>query len=324
MVFLGVDVGGTKTEAVLADEMGKVLSVYRGGPANHESVGLEGMLNELRRVLNGVLEKAKADLKDVDYAFFGMAGVDHREDYETLEPVLKKLGLKSFSFDNDGRIALRAVSWDGVGVIVNCGTGSVSYAYDGKRVSRIGGFSWTFGERLGSYYIAGLVISAVVRAKDGRDDKTVLIDLLEETTGTDVEKLRLKARFGLRELSEYVPSIIERLYEAYDSHDYVATKIILSVVEEILRIVRAHVARLNFSKPITLALVGSFFKNSPPLLREMISSALGPDYKVIVPKHDPVVGAVLMAMEKRGLKVSKGIFKKLVEDYMRFKRGEKR
>ncbi len=321
MVFLGVDAGGTKTEAILVDETCSVLSLVKGGPANHESVGVEGMLEELDRILDELTGKAGLKREDITFAFFGMAGVDHEEDYTNLGSALKKLGLKRFSLDNDGRVALRSGNWKGTGIMVNCGTGSVSYAFDGERLNRIGGFSWTFGERLGTYYIAGMVISAVVRAKDGRAESTSLVEMVEDSIGMDVERLRLKARFGIRELSSYVPTIVHKLFEAYESHDYVATKIIIDIVEEVLRLVRAHRSRLRFAVPIHVILVGSFFKNSPPFLREMIGSALGEDYNVSVPAHNPVVGSALMAMEEYGLEITPDIFENLVKSYMD-KRGE--
>jgi activator of 2-hydroxyglutaryl-CoA dehydratase len=42
-ILLGVDIGGTKTRALLVDENGSVLGFGKAGPGNHESVGWDGL-----------------------------------------------------------------------------------------------------------------------------------------------------------------------------------------------------------------------------------------------------------------------------------------
>ncbi len=311
MAFAGIDVGGTKTDVLIVDKNGNVLSRYIGGPGNYESLGIDKARNEIERSLNNALRSANLDRSDIEFAFFGMAGFDHEEDKPTIEKILGSLGLRDYDFDNDGRVALKSGTGDDVGIMVSCGTGSISYASDGKRVIRIGGYSWSFGEKLGSYLIAGMITAAVVRAKDGREYKSILVDMLESEIGMSIESLRRLSREGIYSLSGYIPKIISVLFKAYESHDFLATKILLEIVEEIVKIAKAHFNKLDFEPPVKLILEGTFFKKSPDYLRDMISSALGKDFKVIVPDHPPVVGAVLFALDRAGIN-SKKLFKKIV------------
>ena len=46
--FLGVDIGSTKTHALVCDELGRVLGFGESGPGNHEVVGYAGLSNALR------------------------------------------------------------------------------------------------------------------------------------------------------------------------------------------------------------------------------------------------------------------------------------
>src|SRR5688572_18569709 len=48
--FLGVDTGGTKSHALIADETGRAVGFAQGGTGNHESVGYDG----LRKVLSSI------------------------------------------------------------------------------------------------------------------------------------------------------------------------------------------------------------------------------------------------------------------------------
>ena len=320
MIFLGVDVGGTKTEAILVDDEGKVLSYFRGGPGNYQSIGKERAFKEIRKVVDGTLEKAKVNKEDVTFAYFGVAGADTPKDFEIVRSILNRLGLKRFDFDNDGRIALRSGTFDDIGIMVSCGTGSISYAFDGKNMHRAGGFSFFFGERLGSFYIAGLVTSAIMRAKDGRSPKTKLEKIVEEKIKMKVEDLMRYEYFDERRPINFVPLVTESLFEGFREHDFMATKIFVSIVDEVLNIVEAHRRVLNFEKPIKLVLEGTFFKKAEKSLIEMIKSALGDEFEIVVPKHDPIVGAVLLAMEKAGLSMNRKLFNKLVDSYLEFKR----
>jgi len=315
LIFLGCDVGGTKTLAVLSDEEGNILAVHRGRGANYQVVGKENALKNLKDVINSVLERSKKTLEDVDFAFFGYAGADFEYEMKIVREILGEIGLKRFDFDNDGRIALRSGSFDDTGIMVSCGTGSISYASDGKRVNRIGGLSFSLGERLGSHYIASLVTSAVVRAKDGRDDWTVLVDEIEKEIGPVETLLRYDYEGG--DTSEIVKKVNQILFRCAESGDTVSLRIFNDIVTEVKKIVDAHRKVLNFTPPIRLILEGSFFKNAPFLLIKMIESAVGKEYEVTIPKHDPVIGAVLFAMERSGIEVTKKLYNRLVENYLK-------
>ena len=45
--FLGVDIGATKTHALIADATGRVVGFGQAGPGNHETVGYEGLIAAL-------------------------------------------------------------------------------------------------------------------------------------------------------------------------------------------------------------------------------------------------------------------------------------
>ena len=75
-VYLGVDIGGTKSHAILADEAGRALGFAAGGPGNHESVGYGGLLAVLQEITHAALDQAGLRRADVAGAGFGVAGYD--------------------------------------------------------------------------------------------------------------------------------------------------------------------------------------------------------------------------------------------------------
>ncbi len=58
--FLGVDVGGTKCHALIADETGRVVGFGASGPGSYEVIGWDG----LRQALRTVTDRALAFLDD--------------------------------------------------------------------------------------------------------------------------------------------------------------------------------------------------------------------------------------------------------------------
>jgi N-acetylglucosamine kinase-like BadF-type ATPase len=80
MLFLGIDAGGTKTHALLADESGAVLGFGHAGPGNWEGVGLDGTY----RALHEATREALAHVGAVTAAAYGLGGLDWSSDEERL------------------------------------------------------------------------------------------------------------------------------------------------------------------------------------------------------------------------------------------------
>ena len=72
---------------------------------------------------------------------------------------------------------------------------------------------------------------------------------------------------------------------------------------------------MPFKPPISLVLEGTVFKKADTILFDMIRSGLGEEYDIIIPKHDPVTGAVLFALENAGIKAECFIKEKLFVSY---------
>ena len=53
--YLGADLGATKTHTLIVDETGRALGFGESGPANHESVGYDGMFQSMQMGLEQAL-----------------------------------------------------------------------------------------------------------------------------------------------------------------------------------------------------------------------------------------------------------------------------
>ena len=74
--YLGVDLGATKTHALIADKNGAALGFGESGPGNHETVGYDGMFASMQTALEQALNASALTKADIAGAGFGVAGFD--------------------------------------------------------------------------------------------------------------------------------------------------------------------------------------------------------------------------------------------------------
>lgn len=322
MFILGADIGGTKTAVVLATERGKVLTVQKGIGSNYQSCGKEKAFTILNELVEKACLKAQIQKKDLDYAYFGVAGADMDYDFAVIKKILEQLQIEHFDFENDGLIALRSGTEVGTGILVTCGTGSISYGYNQQVIMRKGGFSSFFGERLGGYYVAGMVASAIIRGEDGRGPKSIMHELLKKHYSVTIQEM-MKQEYPDQDYTgpDVHISLISTLYRAAHLHDMAALGILYNISKEVQTIVNAFRKEMTFELPINLVLEGSVFKNADPILHTMIKTAVGEDYQLVLPDHDPVIGSVLFAMEKAGQVINDEIYRQLITTYVKYTNG---
>ena len=152
MHVLGIDAGGTKTVAVLADAGGRVVAEARAGGANLQA---HGEL-EVEKVLHGVIDHVTSALTEAPAAVcLGLAGVDREGDDLIIRAVMRRLGFKARTLIvNDALIALVAGAGTGPGLVLISGTGSIAYGVSARGVAaRAGGWGAALGDEGSGYWV---------------------------------------------------------------------------------------------------------------------------------------------------------------------------
>ena len=176
--FLGVDVGATKSHALLADEAGRALGLGIGGPGNYETVGYKGLERTLKAIVDEALNTAKLSKARLSGAGFGIAGYDWPAEREPTRQAIETLGLSMpFEFVNDAVIGLLAGTSEGWGVAVVAGTSNNCRGRDRDgREGRITGAGPHMGEYGGASELVGRALQAVSHAWTRRGPATGLTD----------------------------------------------------------------------------------------------------------------------------------------------------
>ena len=125
--ILGVDGGNSKTLAVVAYQNGKILGVGRAGCGNHQALGVDGAMREIRRAAETALSMAEIEPSRVEAAYYCIAGADLPSDFKLLRPALEELTLaRQIDLNNDSIATLRAGTDNPNAVAVVLGAGTVA------------------------------------------------------------------------------------------------------------------------------------------------------------------------------------------------------
>jgi N-acetylglucosamine kinase-like BadF-type ATPase len=298
MQVLGIDAGGTKTVALLADADGAVLGEGRAGAANLRT---EGEL-EVEKILHTVIDQATSGRPhDVAAVCLGIAGVDRKDDASIIRGVMRRLGFRANTLIvNDALIALVAGAGVGAGVVVIAGTGSISYGVNQRGLAaRAGGWGPTLADEGSGYWIGRRALAAVMREADGRGPKTALTQLVLEhfsLSKPDALVAEIYQQLQQRPVVASLGTIVDR---ARDVGDLVATEIMMQAAHELAISAASVIAQLDMrgdAFPILLA--GGMLKESPWLSAEMgrRMAEVAPRARVESLMHEPVFGAVRLAV----------------------------
>src|ERR1044071_7082071 len=103
---VGVDGGGTKTEAVIIDANQKVVGDGLAGPSNPLRVGIAAAAAAVREAIDHACASAKLRRNDLIAAQIGLAGARRRELRERMRETLTPLGVGEIEVVTDASIAL--------------------------------------------------------------------------------------------------------------------------------------------------------------------------------------------------------------------------
>jgi len=295
---LGIDAGGTKTRALLADEEGRVLAGASGGGANLRT---HGEL-EVEKVLHAVVEEAESAAGARPEAVaLGIACADRPEDHAVLGAILRRIGFRRHVLiTNDARIAFVAGSPARVGLALVCGTGSIAWGQNAAaEIARSGGWGWHLGDEGSGFWIGVRAIRQVLRGADGRGQPTALEKPLFEHFAIGHAEQILHAVYDGDFPRHHVAMFAVRVEEAALAGDAVAREILSSAAQELTLAARSVIERLRLEEGgYDIVLSGGTFQNVPTL-RDLVATSLASEKARIVPlAGEPAMGAVRLAIEE--------------------------
>jgi N-acetylglucosamine kinase-like BadF-type ATPase len=298
MQVLGIDAGGSKTVALLADRHGHVIGEGRGGGANLQT---EGEL-QVEKILHDVIVQAMDDRHTPpDAVCLGMAGVDRESDGRVIRGIVHRLGFRRNALIvNDALIALVAGAGANPGVVVISGTGSIAYGVSPRGyAARAGGWGPTLGDEGSGYWIGRRALEAVVRDVDGRGPRSALTDRVLEYFSLPRPELLISEIYHQPHGRRAIASLAPLVDRARVDGDVVAAEIMIDAADELAKAAGSVITRLEMrGEQFPILLAGGMLKRSEWLAVEIEHrmAEIAPRGEVQPLTHEPVMGAVRLAV----------------------------
>lgn len=302
--YLGIDIGGTKSHALIADETGRAVSFGHGGAGNHEVVGYDGLAAMLHHVTHRALAMAGIGVEQIASAGFGVAGYDWPSELEPTLAAIRPLGLRGpIEVVNDTIVGLVAGAEAGWGVAVIAGTSNNCWGWDERHcVGRVMGNGSEFGENGGSAELVQRAKQAVAKAWTRRGPRTALTQAFVDLVGAKSEPDLLEGLSqGYYDIGPEAAPLVFRIAEAGDA---VAAETIRWAAEELASLAIGVIRQLGFEdRSFEVVLVGSMYNGGRLLLDPMAAAihAVAPGARLVRLAVPPVVGAALIGMQAAGL-----------------------
>jgi N-acetylglucosamine kinase-like BadF-type ATPase len=301
--YLGIDIGATKSHALIADETGLAVGLGEAGPGNHEVVGWEGLKVVLHDIINQAISRASIERSQIAGAGFGVAGYDWPSQRQPHFDIFATLGLDCpIEAVNDAVLGILAGTTQGWGISIISGTGENCWGVDKQRnYGHMTGNSALMGEYGGAGSIVYRTIRDIAKDWGKRGPETQLSQAFIEHTGAvSLDDLLEGLVLGKYNFHAGDAPLV---FQVAKNGDSVAVEAIRWAALELADMINGVVRQLGFEdQSFEVVMIGSTFKGGPLLAKPMQAAVhqVAPLAKFIRLNAPPVVGGVLLGMEQAG------------------------
>jgi glucosamine kinase len=245
--FLGLDGGGTKTECVLMDRAGTIISRSFSGPSNPSRIGVESAVLEIVKAAELALIQGGAGRNAVVALCAGIAGTGNAEIKERLRSSLQSVfpGV-TVRVTTDLEAALAATE-EGPVIVLVAGTGSAAIGRDAQgQIWRAGGQGPRTGDDGSAYDIGSRAVTRAMKEREGKGTDTSLGSKILERLGYSSWG-ELQAR-AAEEPDAVFPLVFPLVAAAADAGDVAAREILLQAARELASLVSTVAEHMGYSR----------------------------------------------------------------------------
>ena len=304
LIVIGIDGGGSKTRAMVADEHGGMIGDVVGPGSAVRPGRVEASANVIAEVVKDALASCEMTHVVPKVLCVGVAGVGREAERQELWQALVGRDLADeVVIHADFSIALDDAFGEGPGVLLVSGTGSVAFGRGPSgQIARCGGWGPVCGDEGSGQWVGRRALSVVTAAADGREPETALVGaVLTAAQVNDPQELIAWAAQATPSLLASLAPVVSSVAEAGDLR---ANAILSLAVEELVLHVRTLSRQLfgDERAATPVALTGGMLTKGTTLrkrLEHRLKSAV-PGAQIHVGDVEPARGAVHSALRYVG------------------------
>ncbi len=305
-IVLGMDIGGTKSHAVLADETGRILGEGTGGAGNINFIELEMAEQSFTEAITTACKQAGIEELEAEFA---VIGIEPQPD--PLFPCLNRLARpKRIIRKQEGECSLVGGLADNVGVSLIAGTGSVGWGRNAAGETHETSCWGPIGDEGSAYWLAQRGLNAAFWAEDERGPATLMHGKILERLGgvsniRDNITLLYTSQDFRKEVSQYSRIVMD--LATADPPDEVMQDIVHEGAEHLAFMLAVCAEALGLhAGPYRVAATGSLVTRVPYYF-DQVQGRLWKRHrgaKMVLPRFSPGVGAALIALAEIGVEWS--------------------
>lgn len=304
MIVLAIDGGGTKTSAVICDELGNVYAKVVTTRSNPTAMGIPIFKSTIHDILQNLQQQNPQVFAAIDSCFAGMAGVRELQAEDVVESIVCQYVPKTAHVivDNDALIALYAGTLGQAGIVQIAGTGAITMGYDREqRFHRVGGWGYLFDDEGSGYDLGIQVLKAIFQSYDGRGDPTTLTAVILRYFSVENVPQLIECIYGEEHPRTVISPLSKYAFDAAEEGDRVAIQIIEDACKKYYVAIKACYAHMTWEEgDVPVVLVGGVFKNEAyflPKLQQFAQADKIP-LQFMAPVLQPIGGAVIAAFKQ--------------------------
>lgn len=316
--YLGIDGGGTKTQAVILDDQGLLVGMGTAGASNIGNVGVTQATRNIQEAVELASAEAGITSTSFETAFLGIAGVVSAQDRDTVLKIAHQLRLASegqIEVDHDCRVALAGGLGGAPGIVQIIGTGTSCFGRTATGDSWMaGGWGYLIADEGGGYWLGVQALKAATEAYDTRGGSTLLqamvLDALEIQETKQIMQRVYQDQLSVTDIAKLSRLVID----AAQQNDAVAQDIIALGMNEVGRCIESVANHLNYSEDeLRLVCIGGILKAGDVIITPLANAVHQrlPTCQIETPQFPPAVGAGILAKQQQNPHISPEFLKNL-------------
>lgn len=256
---IGVDGGGTKTEASAYDSTGKVIATAIKGFANllnNEEIALNNIISSIKEITE------KLGTEELNGVYLGIAGSEVGENSKIISDTIKRELKIDCVVMNDAEIALKAMLKGKDGILTIAGTGSVAFGINDNISLRCGGWGNLLGDEGSGYKISIDAIKRMIYEEENSIEKSELTKKIMEYL--EINSVEEVTKFVYSSTKDEIASLTPIVARLGESGDEIAAEILVDEGRELAKTVENVYRKLGFNK-CSVALVGGVIRKAKVL-----------------------------------------------------------
>lgn len=312
--FLGIDGGGSKTEAILADSKGNIIGRGSSGPSNSNLVSIKEAINSIRDAYFGAVNRIDEGIK-LSGVSLCIPGFTHDIEKKELAHLFR-VELSQLNIYADHKSAYAGALLNQPGVIVLSGTGSFSYGKDHYNKEIImGGWGPLIGDEGSGYYVGRMALSAMTKSFEGRGGITLLLSKILDYWGLKQTQELRNYLYSKDNYQKVISSLAPIVYECALKQDQISIQIINKAAVHLAKLAHQTIKQLNFNdNEVAVALTGGL-SNFGTLIKSPFKNYLtkecGNRIQVKEPMFSPAIGSVIIAFIDGKKEITQDLIKNL-------------